>query len=442
MKKIMTLKNFMFLLLVICSVSIISCKKVPERIGNTIQPESSYIRVSFTGTQDIYAETQRVDSLSTKSANYMLLGDMYDPVFGNSNLGFYTQLSLTTNGHEWGENPVADSVVLQLTYSNYYGDTTQQQIVRVYEIAEDMIDTTYYSNTILECGDEIGCHQFFPRPKTFSNFEYDTINTAVLRIPIDTMVAHHFFHDEEANFTSNTAFTDYFKGIHLKCDNTGGTGSICYFNITNSNTYMRVYYHNDSDTSFYDFDVTTSNIRYNYFEHDYEAAVSPIRFNDSTDNRYLFLQGAAGTRAFIKFPNLAQWAANLNTNVLVNEAKLIMKSAPAVIDGAINDTATFRPPTQLVVVKVNADGSYSTLPDQYVGTNYYGGTFKNGEVWFRISEYIQDLILAGPDAENYGIYLYVNAGSYNPSRWVLNGPDYADTTSMLRLDLIYSEIDD
>lgn len=78
----------MFLLLVICSVSIISCKKVPERIGNTIQPESSYIRVSFTGTQDIYAETQRVDSLSTKSANYMLLGDMYDPVFGNSNLGF------------------------------------------------------------------------------------------------------------------------------------------------------------------------------------------------------------------------------------------------------------------------------------------------------------------------------------------------------------------
>ena len=100
MKKIMTLKNFMFLLLVICSVSIISCKKVPERIGNTIQPESSYIRVSFTGTQDIYAETQRVDSLSTKSANYMLLGDMYDPVFGNSNLGFYTQLSLTTNGHE------------------------------------------------------------------------------------------------------------------------------------------------------------------------------------------------------------------------------------------------------------------------------------------------------------------------------------------------------
>lgn len=63
-------------------------------------------------------------------------------------------------------------------------------------------------------------------------------------------------------------------------------------------------------------------------------------------------------------------------------------------------------------------------------------------MWFRISEYIQDLILAGPDAENYGIYLYVNAGSYNPSRWVLNGPDYADTTSMLRLDLIYSEIDD
>ncbi len=277
MKKKMTSKKLMALLVVICSISIISCKKVPERIGSSVQPEGSYIRVSFTGTQDIQAETQRVDSLSTKSANYMLLGDIYDPIFGSSNLGFYTQLSLTTNGYEWGDNPVADSIVLQLTYSNYYGDTMQQQTVRVYEITENMVDTSYYSNTVLECGDEIGYHQFYPRPRTFSNFESDTINTAVLRIPIDTMVAHRFFHDENANFTSNTAFTQYFKGIHLECDDTGGTGSISYFNMTGSNSFMRIYYHNDSDTSFNDLDVTTSNIRINHFEHDYEPAVTPLR---------------------------------------------------------------------------------------------------------------------------------------------------------------------
>ena len=90
------------------------------------------------------------------------------------------------------------------------------------------------------------------------------------------------------------------------------------------------------------------------------------------------------------------------------------------------------------VVKAKEDGSYSILPDQMVGTKYYNGMYdaKTDQVWFRISEYVQDLVLAGPDAENYGLFLYTYAGSNNAKRWILHGPGSQDTTNRIKLEII------
>jgi hypothetical protein len=206
---------------------------------------------------------------------------------------------------------------------------------------------------------------------------------------------------------------------------------------------MRVYYHNDYDTTFYDFNVSDKYIRFNHFDHDYSAAQAPIIFNDTT-TEYLYAQSTAGVRTKLVFPNLAQWAKDMNTNVLVNEAKLILTGANDLINGVTNDTAIFNQPVQLVVVKANADGSYGILPDQLVGTSYFGGYYdpKTDQVWFRISEYVQDLILAGPDAENNGLYIYTYAGAYNAKRWIFHGPNSPIDEYKMKLELIYSRIDD
>jgi hypothetical protein len=207
---------------------------------------------------------------------------------------------------------------------------------------------------------------------------------------------------------------------------------------------LRIYYHNNHDTTFYDFNVSDKYIRFNHFDHDYASAQAPIAFDDTASNEYLYVQSTAGVRSRLVFPNLAQWAENLNTNVLINEAKLIMNGANGVINGVNNDTAMFSQPTQLIVVKAKEDGSYSILPDQMVGTKYYNGMYdaKTDQVWFRISEYVQDLVLAGPDAENYGLFLYTYAGSNNAKRWILHGPGSQDTTNRIKLEIIYSQIDD
>lgn len=236
---------------------------------------------------------------------------------------------------------------------------------------------------------------------------------------------------------------NYFKGLRFSCEPAAGTGSICYFNLLNTKSYLRIYYHNDYDTTFCDFNISDKYIRFNHFEHDYSVAQAPIIFND-TATEYLYAQSTAGVRTRLVFPNLAQWAKELNTNVLVNEAKLILTGANDMINGVVNDTAIFKQPAQLVVVKANEDGSYGILPDQLVGTNYFGGYYdsKTDQVWFRISEYVQDLILAGPDAENYGLYIYTYAGAYNATRWIFHGPNSPIDEYKIKLELIYSRIDD
>ena len=430
----------LLLTLFVALIAFASCKKLPD-IGNSLQPSSSFIKVAFSGEHDIVAETERIDSLSTKAASLSLVGDINDPFFGNSNLSFYTQIGLTSNSTKWGEGAITDSIV----YSGYYGDTLSQLTLKVNEVAESMSgdSMTYYSNTSFALGEELANYTFSPRPRTYSNIDDDSLFTAVIRIPIANTLGERFI-SNESQFTSNKTFMNYFNGLNVSCEPANGTGVICYFNLLNTKSYLRIYYHNNHDTTFYDFNVSDKYIRFNHFDHDYASAQSPIAFDDTASNEYLYVQSTAGVRSRLVFPNLAQWAEDMNTNVLINEAKLIMNGANGVINGANNDTAMFSQPAQLIVVKAKEDGSYSILTDQMVGTKYYNGMYdaKTDQVWFRISEYVQDLVLAGPDAENYGLFLYTYAGSNNARRWIFHGPGSQDTTNRIKLEIIYSQIDD
>lgn len=438
----MKTKHFILVSLLLL-IGFASCKKQPQQIGESLQPNSSNIQVAFSGNQDIVAEVQRVDSISTKSASLSLVGDLNDPHFGNSNISFYTQIGLTSNSLQWEDGATTDSIVMQVLYSGYYGDTLTPLTLKIHEVTQDMAGDSaiYYSNTSYEVGEEWANYTFTPRPKTktFINGA-DTIGYNILQIPVNVALGDKLM---QSDFASNTDFMNYFKGLRFSCEPAAGTGSICYFNLLNTKSYLRIYYHNDYDTTFCDFNISDKYIRFNHFDHDYSAAQAPIIFND-TATEYLYAQSTAGVRTRLVFPNLAQWAKELNTNVLVNEAKLILTGANDMINGVVNDTAIFKQPAQLVVVKANEDGSYGILPDQLVGTNYFGGYYdsKTDQVWFRISEYVQDLILAGPDAENYGLYIYTYAGAYNATRWIFHGPNSPIDEYKIKLELIYSRIDD
>lgn len=428
-------------LTLVCFITLISfsaCRKSPEKIGKDLQPTNSYITVEFSDAQDIVASTFTVPYLNTKQLGYAFIGNMNDPLFGNSNLDFFTQYSLSTSSLYWGEGAVADSVVLALAYNGYYGDTIDKPLTaKVFEISEDMYaDSTYRSNMVLECEPmELANYTFVPRPLT----PIDTvIDRGVLRITLDASLAEKLV--ENGPYLTNDEFKEKFKGLRVMCEKNDIPASAISFNLTHSYSYLRVYYHNNDDTLSYDFRVTSSDVRFNHYTHDFSN--SEIDLFDTIDNPKLYVQGTAGTRVWVKFPNLLRWADSLNaiSNVALNEAKLIMT-------GAVTDTAMYAPPARLVAAgaKFTTDTTYVILPDQYVSAEYFGGAYSatDGQVWFRITEFLQNVIKHGTySTQCDGILIYVDQGSSSPHRWAFHGPQSMEEDKRIRLEIVYSLIND
>ncbi len=442
--------NILFTLILGTSLLFCSCRKRPEKIGSNLQPDNSLITTYFTGDADIISYTDRIDSLSTSSALYTLLGNTNDLVFGKTTYSFYTQFSLSSTFLDWTGNPTCDSVVLQLHYENCYGDTNTMQKVTVFELAEPMFgldSTAYFSNStvavddnpVAECG-------FLPKPSTLSNIDSDTLNAAVLRIPLNNDFGQKFLDTVSRPLSDSDKFKEFFKGLYVTCETAlprdgKNEGAALYFSLTSSNSYIRIYYHNDNgEAKFYDFTVTSGDTHFNHFDHDFSSSV--IAFNDTAKSRHLYVQGAAGVRSWINFPNLLEWARETkgqNGHLIVNQAKLILNGSAASVEGVENDTAVFKPITDLIVVAADGEGGYTLLPDQYTGAAYYGGTYdeETNQLYFRISEYITDIILKNDPGICHGLYFYTNYGSYNPRRWVFDGPGNADSTA-LKLEITYS----
>lgn len=413
-----------------------SCKKTTKTIGNNLQPTNNIFvdTVWFNNSDDIKSSTFIVPSLSTKQVGYSFIGNMNDPMFGNSNLDFYTQFSLSTSSLIWGDDAVADSLVLNLCYNGYYGDTTDKQItLKVYEISEAMYaDSTYKSDMTLECEtEELANMTFVPRPLT----PIDTIlDRGVLSIPINVSLGEKFI--ANGVYETNDDFKEMFKGLHLVCDKNDEAASVVSFNLTHSYTYLRLYYHNSEDTLRYDFTISSSDVRFNHYTHDYSN--SEIVFNDTTNNEKLYVQGTAGTRTWLKFPTIQEWANSLDGSIIINEAKLVLK-------GAVTDTSMYAPPTKLVAAaaKFDTDTTYMILPDQYISSEYFGGNYNadDGTVWFRVSEYVQNLIKNGTYATDCnGLFIYVDQGSLVPHRWAFHGPESTSTDERISLQIIYSQI--
>lgn len=413
-----------------------SCKKTTKTIGNNLQPTNNIFvdTIWFNGSDDVKSSTFTVPSLSTKQVGYSFIGNMNDPIFGNSNFDFYTQFSLSTSSLIWGDDAVADSMVLHLCYNGYYGDTTDKQLtVKIYEISELMYaDSTYKSDMTLECEtEELANMTFVPRPLT----PIDTVlDRGVLSIPIDISLGEKLI--ANGVYETNDDFKEAFKGLHLVCDKNDEVASVISFNLTHSYTYLRLYYHNSEDTLDYDFTISSSDVRFNHYTHDYSN--SEITFNDTTNNAKLYVQGAAGTRTWLKFPRIQEWADSLGGSIIINEAKLVLK-------GAVTDTSMYAPPTKLVAAaaKFDADTTYVILPDQLVSSEYFGGTYNkdDGTVWFRVSEYIQNLIKNGTYATDCnGLLIYVDQGSLVPHRWAFHGPECTNADDKVCLQIIYSQI--
>lgn len=430
-------KLFQVLAALVAVVILSSCNKEPDLIGLDLLPVSDRLNMSFTDTSTIVAYTVREDSLLTDELSANLLGYISDPVFGNVLASVYTQFRLPLNNSSFGENPVADSLVLTLVYSGIYGDSLSQHTFRVFELADSLnIDSSYYShNTVPVNPVQIGEATFVPNLK-----EADSVDGAFvpphLRITLSQEFANKIITADEETLSSNSYFQDVFKGIFITADpvTSNGHGAILYFNLMDVASGITMHYHNDTDTSMLKFQFNASCARFNNYNHfNYSNAAPDLQAQLNGDtlagNNRVFMQAMAGTKVKLRMP----WLKNIpeNAKIAVNEAILVLT----------NDQAddVFAATGQLALRALSDKGSYLILPDETIGSGYFGGRYNSSKEYrFRLTKYVQDRIKYG-DSPHYGLVLLTPGGSLTANRVVLKGP--GNPTGRMKLLIYYTLVE-
>lgn len=426
-----------------------SCKKSPNSIGNNLIDGSNYIGIYHTDTLPIICHSV-IDSIGTKNVTPALLGSMKDPVFGLTTAGFYTQLHLSSSNHKYGTNPVLDSLVLQLYLGGSYGDTTTLQTFHVFEMTDTLstYETYYsYSDIPVDAIDHANSYQCHVFPHTSGCIiANDTIDRPVIRIPLSQELGNYIMNIDSSAYKEPDLFKQEFPGLYVTAENVSQDGAIAYINITNNSySQLQLYYHEaetPNKTLRYDFYVTSTDVFFNHFTHDYtqgdaDFVEQVVNGNESLGQQTLYLQAMGGIKTLLQIPDIDHWCDTLQEgHVVINEAKLVIPT-----HAMVEDSSLYQIPTSLVLVGLNEDGTTYILPDYLEGTNYWGGSYSEStkSVFFRISEYFADMV--NGVKPNLGLSLVINGSAYNATRWIMAGPQ-AEQSDKLHLEVTYSIVGD
>jgi hypothetical protein len=396
----------------------------------------------FMDTITLEAYSMLEDTINTTQSSADILGHLSDPVFGNSSAGIYAQLSLSGSTVNFGTNPIIDSVVLTLQISGYYGDTNSYVGIRVHKLTSDLSTTDqYYQTSTVDYDPNILNYSltgYNLRPKTPIVVDTALIN-AHLRIRLSQDFGQDLLNRQDE---INNDFSSFLKGLYIEA--TSHTGNCGYMLITNMNsalTGLTVYYHNDSDNNKrYTFPCSEKCARFTHLDHNYSASTSDLFVREVLQNHkdlgeeILYVQGGGGVKTRITFPYLEKTFAEDNERVIIHRAELVITNVD---------------PSEVYLIQPNlltlqgirkSDGAVRFLPDDdyYTNSAYFGGTYdsKKHEYRFRITNYVQDLILGQEDWCNY-INLVVRGSAVRPHRLIFDGTD-PESPTRLRLEIGYS----
>lgn len=423
--------SFVFILTLVYS-----CKKKETIIGKSEINGEEYLNSVKVDTFTLNTYTIFEDSVETGSSYYNFLGSYNDPVFGQVDAGFYTQLRLSGLNPNFGDisQIVVDSVVLGLQYatsSPFYGSLDQQK-VEVYEINEDFHkDSSYFAFSELDIKSQnlviSGTENFTPDP--LNQTVIDTIKVpAQLRIKIENSFAESLINRTKTNssdFTSQENFLNYFKGFYIKVNNpvqTFGKGAILTFDTKTSLSKLTIYYKSNGIKKTYDLLINNESLDFNKvtITRSPSSQVQNVLDNKNEGNKAFYAQ-AFGLKAKVEIPGLN----NLSKRIIVHKAYLNLPYK--------YQTGTKYEPGSNV--SLQRDYEYnSPFKVNYATKGYLDYTVKSYFIDARV--YVQDVVSGTID--NTGIYVFPSNFTESFNRIIFNG---SNTTykNKPKLTLIYTE---
>ena len=426
-------------ILLMC-IFLAGCKNEGSDIGLDLLDD--LVDTEFTDTVRLQAYSVLEDTINTTKLSANILGHLSDPVFGNSEAGIYTQLSLAGDAVNFGTSPVIDSVVLTLQISGYYGDTNSVVGIRVHRLAESLdSETSYYQNSTASFDPTALNHSLAGhtlKPNTPVVVDTGSYN-AHLRIRLSQQFGQELLNHQD---DLNNDLKGYLPGLYIEAvSHTGNRGYMFTSNMTSALTGVTLYYHNDSEQNKrYTLVCNDKCTRFTHISHDYTASQDNNFIQEVVHNQHslgqdiLYVQGGGGVKTRITFPNMEKVFEKFNNRVIIHRAELVITNLDPSEDYLTH-------PTALTLQGIGkSDSAIRFLPDDdyYTSATYYGGTYSSSshEYRFRITKYIQQLILQQGDWSN-SVNLIVRGSGVRPNRLVFDGTDPASPTR-LRLEIAYS----
>ena len=378
--------------LILISISLSQCTK-PEDIGLDTLPSGDVLYTDYSDTATIVTTTVQEDSLRADEVSRILIGSTKDSVYGATDLSFFGQVLLSSTPNLISDSTVsrgADSLVLALAYAGSYGDTSIAQNIHVYQMTEDMyIDSGYYSNQTFQTDpvDLEGTGAAYTiLPNTRIVVGTDTSSAPQLRIRLSDALRDTIFgKNGQTEFSSNTNWTAYFKGLHITVNPVSGYGgAMLYFQPASIYTKMTLYYHEGTESKSYSFTLSGA-ARINHTEHDYSgSAVQAQLDNPNIQYDYNVLLPLAGLKTKVSFPYLKHFTDS--GSILINKAELVIRE----ISDSLEVTKPV--PENILLFSKNASDEYE-FPIDYYERSYDGSFNSSARTYtFGITRTIQRIL--------------------------------------------------
>jgi hypothetical protein len=346
-----------------------------------------------------------------------------DPQFGTTNgsLYFYVSPPLYPYPYEVKDSLYLDSAVLAIKWNGItYGDTDRVQKFDVFRLDAPLDgDSAYRITDEFSYGALIGSSSFAPKILDDSLFPRGQAVKNQLRIRLsDDFGRAMLALDTSGALGKDSLFKRFLPGLAVVPDVAGAStaNAIMGFTVSDTNTYLRVYYRYDTASRK---DTTSKTWRWPInagFANNIKRNYTGSEFAQSTStgaDSVAYLQTTPGTYSVIRIPGIDAFKA-LKGNVVIHRAEISMTQIPSVAQNDhiftapsylyldYLDTATGR--RRPFILDGFPQGAYN--PGVIGGTRKAvdgpGGTVVS-EYRFNIPRYIQDIVTR--NNPNFPFYL-------------------------------------
>jgi hypothetical protein len=424
----MNLKHKLLWIALLMTGLFVSCND-DGAVGLDLLPNPDGIGVFRLDTFSLRTFTVTEDSLEVQQPPILALGEVSDPVFGLSTVGLTYQVRLTNENINLGNNVQIDSLVLALSFDNYYGDTTDQLLLKVYELDETIYrDSIYYANQVpVHKSTPLATYSYTPQPKGTVPVNEPRVNgidtvfnyPGLLRIPLSADLSNRLLAASGGpDLQNNTNFLNFFKGVYITAErvNSSATGSVMLFSTTSARNGLFMYYKTDTVRRRFDMLMTDQAARRNVFSFNYQGTEVGSRINDTSDLvQEGYVQAGGSVKLKVDMPYLRNLVKDFD--VAINKVEVIFEVIPG------SDNAPFTPPSRLFLLRADTLNGNSGFIVPDLVEPYYDGNFKNGRYTFVITRYIQELLRG--DRTDFGMVLIANNTISSTNRVVLGSSNNA-----------------